>query len=99
MTHFCTSIQRHADFEICQKLPLKELIFEHQSLSRFGELETATLLEMLEAWKTNEGKVISIIESHILMETGTYRIKVVNSGHNYAESMDHGPNLATIRLS
>ena len=56
MTHFCTSIQRRADFEICQKLPLKELIFEHQSLSRFGELETATLLEMLEAWKTNEGK-------------------------------------------
>ena len=56
MTHFCTSIQRHADFEICQKLPLKELIFEHQSLSRFGELETATLLEMLKAWKTNEGK-------------------------------------------
>ena len=33
------------------------------------------------------------------METGTYRIKVVNSGHNYAESMDHGPILATIRLS
>ena len=56
MTHFCTSIQRHADFEICQKLPLKELIFEHQSLSRFGELETATLLEMLEAWKTSGGK-------------------------------------------
>ena len=56
MTHFCTSIQRQADFEICQKLPLKELIFEHQSLSRFGELETATLLEMLEAWKTSGGK-------------------------------------------
>ena len=56
MTHFCTSIQRRADFEICQKLPIKELIFEHQSLSRLGELETATLLEMLEAWKTNGGK-------------------------------------------
>ena len=56
MTHFCTSIQRHADFEICQKFTLKELIFEHQSLSRFGELETATLLEMLEAWKKNGGK-------------------------------------------
>ena len=50
-------------------------------------------------WKTKEGKVISIIESHTLMETGTYRIKVVNSGHNYEESMDHGPILATIRLS
>ena len=56
MTHFCTSIQRQADFENCQKLPLKELIFEHQSLSRFGELETATLLEILEAWKTSGGK-------------------------------------------
>jgi len=50
-------------------------------------------------WKTKEGKVISIIESHTLMETGTYRIKLVNSGHNYEESMDHGPILATIRLS
>ena len=50
-------------------------------------------------WKTREGKVISIIESHTLMETGTYRIKVVNSGHNYEESLDHGPILATIRLS
>ena len=56
MIHFCTSIQRHADFEICQEFPLKELIFEHQSLSRFGELETTALLEMLEALKTNGGK-------------------------------------------
>ena len=67
MTHFCTSILRQADFEICQKLPLKELIFEHQSLSRFGELETATLLEMLEDWKTN-----AVSYTHLTLPTTPY---------------------------
>ena len=49
-------------------------------------------------WKTSEGQVISMIESHVLMETGTYRIKVHNAGHRYGESED-GPILATVRLS
>ena len=51
MTHFCTTIHRQTDFEICLKIPIKEIIFEHQSLSRLGELDTATILEMLERWK------------------------------------------------
>ena len=51
MTHYCTTIHRQTDFEICLKIPIKEIIFEHQSLSRLGELDTATILEMLERWK------------------------------------------------
>ncbi len=101
MTHFCTSIQRHADFEICQKLPLKELIFEHQSLSRFGELETATLLEMLEAWKTSGGK--AFLQWDLLHDEKSFEealeVQQIGSGKIIAISNCIGSLKAAITIS
>ena len=48
MNQFCTYVSDSVQLEFCLKSPIQEIILEHRSLSRFGELETKQLLELLE---------------------------------------------------